>query len=244
MAGKRKRAYKSRPNKRLRRTYKSGKRRMLSLRAGGWTNPSSMITPEKKYLDVAFTALRAGNDLANDSSLTLLNGCAQGTEVTQRVGRKIHIKSLLLRLFLEANESDTTGPAGGRSIHSQYRVMLVQDLQSNNALPNGNDILQQTPISGAGTATVCNAVQNLNNRERFRILMDKTGAFFPITGTTAVHIAKFKRLNIEVQYSGSGTGNTITTNAIYLMVLSDSGNGVTAANYIMNGYARIRFIDV
>lgn len=242
MAGKRKRGYKSKPYKKVRRAYKNFKRRMVAMRPGGWINPSSAIRPEKKYLDICFVDNQIGNDIATGNQIWCINSMAQGSEATQRIGRKICIKSAMLRFNFRANPGDTSAvPANGRGITTTWRVILFLDTQSNNTAPVGTDLITNT--DGIGIVNAVNGITNLNNRERFKIITDKVGILNPIGGNTAHEFVKFKRLNFETQFSGPNGGTSITTNALYIMLLCDTASTATAKNFIANGMTRVRFTD-
>ena len=70
------------------------------------------------------------------SSVSLLNGVATGTDYTNRIGRKIILKSILLRCSMY-NDTTTSDPNG-----DVVRVLVVSDSQTNGAAPSVGDILQ------------------------------------------------------------------------------------------------------
>lgn len=202
------------------------------LRTGGfygqWNRPVT-AKPELKVIDIALT----NQTVAAAGNVILLNGVATGTDFTSRIGRKIVLKSLLLR----ANSYYTA--AVSTQVGDNVRVMVVCDNQANGAAPAVTDILVAAdPVSP----------MNLNNRDRFRVLMDKVinhaGAVFAAgaltNGSPSMRsIKKYIKLNMESIYSGTGaTVGSLASGALYL-VLIGFNNNATDFDYI----TRVRFID-
>ena len=69
-------------------------------------------------------------------SVTLLNGVATGTDYVNRIGRKVIMKSLLMRVNFYPIGSTTNGILG-----ENIRYMILVDSQPNGALPSVTDIL-------------------------------------------------------------------------------------------------------
>ena len=113
----------------------------------------------------------AGLNLAitTAGTVTLINGIATGTDINNRVGRKVIMKSLV---FNVNNFPVATTANALQGI--MLRHMIVYDSQPNSAgtVPAVTDILE--------TATTLSPL-NLNNRDRFRVIYDKRsqiGSFF------------------------------------------------------------------
>jgi len=203
-------------------------------RPRGSTYPSpgtfgSRGNPELKVVDTALTT----TIIPTAATITLLNGIATGTDYTNRIGRKILIKSILFRATLIPNTSSNT-PAGDVTRH-----MLIYDSQSNGAAPAIGDILQNSSI---------NDPMNLNNRDRFKVLVDKfitMGAAQYATGTltagspTAKQVSVYRKCNLEQIFNNTGSSVTsIQTGALYYVVLSGFNNQSTSL-----WTCRVRFID-
>jgi len=184
---------------------------------------------ERKAIDTTFAFANIGSAAAN---ITLINGCATGTDFTERIGRKILMKSLLLRAEFQPNT------AVNNSIGEQVRFIVVYDMQTNGAALTTTDLL---------TAAATNAPNNLNNRDRFRILVDKYFATPPATfaagvlanGTGTSKVIKiYKRFNLETIYSGTtAVVGSIQTGSLHVFTLS--GNQFVATEWV----ARVRFED-
>ena len=149
---------------------------------------------EKKTIDLA----TANYACDTTGSVTALNLVATGTDYTDRIGRKILMKSV--NLIGTIVPQDTTVSA------NLSRVMLVYDKQPTGALPVITDILN--------TSNSLSQI-NLNNRDRFVILANHlfAGASYNNTATQAVAgspttevVHLYKKLNHEVIF-GTVNGN-------------------------------------
>lgn len=188
---------------------------------------------EKKFVD---TALADGTMAA---TMTFYNLCvvAQGDTESQRVGRKIMIRSLDIRGNLTLlGATDVTNTS------CQVRMRIVVDTQTNGAQFAATDLLETDAI---------NSFANLANRKRFIVLKDKTFnlsaggaaatgaayAFSEVLRDIKVH----KRLEVPIEYDNSATTGAITT------VRSDSLWVVfqtsTAEIVALSATARIRYSD-
>lgn len=171
--------------------------------------------------------------LSTGMQLTLLNGVAQGTDFTQRIGRKTLMKSLLVRWGV------TNNGVGGDGSGDIMRLMVIYDMQSNSAAPSAGDILQ--------SASDVYSPLNLNNRDRFKVLFDRniTLNSFVATVTPTVQgapgpkfIKIYKKINLETIFSGTGsTIGSISTGSIYLCALAGS------TEYSSQFYSRVRYVD-
>lgn len=168
----------------------------------------------------------------NTGTLVLYNGVAQGSDFTNRIGRKVIVKSIHFKWALTpATVTDSIGDI--------VRCMLVWDMQNNSATPAVTDILT--------TADILSGV-NLNNRDRFKVLYDKRVVMNPasytanvITGGNPVttYREKYIKCNYETIFSGTGaTSGSIATGALYLMFIDLNTTASTITHY-----ARVRFSD-
>lgn len=168
-------------------------------------------------------------------TVSLINGVATGTDYTNRVGRKIILKSLLLRIMFNPVVTGTVDATLGDNV----RLICVLDMQPNGVVISGSDLLLNT---GSPTDPL-----NLNNRDRFKIIWDKMISFpsyKTTTGslTTGSPTAKcmklYKKMSQEVIFNGTGsTIGSIQTGALYLFQLCQGG--FTQSTFS----TRVRFID-
>jgi len=185
---------------------------------------------ELKTLDVSHNLLAAGA-----GAVVLLNGCQQGNDYTNRDGRQIIMKSMLIR-FSVAPYSTTTSLNQGDYI----RLLVVYDKQTNGIAPTPGSIL-------IGPDSM--APMNLNFRDRYKILMDKTVSMAAANysagaltngSPTVKSVYCYRKLDLDTVFSG--TGNTvadISTGAVFLLYISLS----TASTTNIIGWTRIRFTD-
>ena len=123
----------------------------------------------------------------------------------------------------------------GTGVDQHHRFLLVLDSQTNGAAPAITDVL---------TSVSTLAYPNLNNRSRFRILLDKTvvlnASAEPFSHTFEKH---FLPLNIAVTYNAGNTGTVadIATNSLYFIALGTQAAGATAGACTVA--SRVRFSD-
>lgn len=203
---------------------------------------TTTTTVEKKAIDTDAT-----QQVNTTGAFTLINPIVPGTDFMNRIGRKIRVKSVYLRGFIstEASIAPTTGI---NTSVQQARLIVFVDLQPNGATPATTDLL--TVASTAGHL-------NLNNRDRFKILIDKYFVFDPIIyNTTATQsvatasrqiwsIKKFKKIEVETIFNAgtAGTIADINSGALYVFTIGSQAAG--ADTDINSGVlARVRFTDV
>lgn len=169
--------------------------------------------------------------------LALVNGIAQGADFNQRIGRKSTMKSVIFN-----GNVFNLSTASLNAFNGAYtRLVIIYDTQPNSgSLPAGTDIFATNDP---------NSPMNLNNRDRFQVLMDvrKQVSAFLMSATPALatgnpanaYFKKYKKCNKETIFSGTtGTIGAISTGAIYLCFVADAA--VAAFDY----YIRIRFTDM
>lgn len=191
---------------------------------------------ERKTIDLGtFTLTAAVNGTVAGGSMQLLNGIAQGSDYNQRIGRRINIRSILIRMFISNGSTPASQPV---------RIILFHDAQTNGVDPTANDLLGSASAGGSSTT----AVNNLSNRDRFRIMMDKIILLQTNGGTTSgtadrKYLMKYKKCNLLTTYGGTGaTVGAIISGAIYLLAVSQFTLPSTNAPTIITE-TRIRFLD-
>lgn len=180
---------------------------------------------------------------------------ALGSDYTNRIGRKVRVRSIGIRAFstLYAAQQSATDLGANANVfaRSQHqRVMLVYDTQPNGTGAATTDILDSAAVI---------SMNNLSNRERFRVLMDKVFTFDPYhvstDGTpvitvhsenrTCVSWTYWKKCNMEVVFNGvnGGTIADVATGAFLLLIVSSE----TTTNFVGNALRyviRFRFEDM
>jgi len=192
-------------------------------RTGGFSFQSTG-GKELNFADFSWTA----NDIPVLGDIFLLNGLVLGTSASQRIGRRIKIRSIEVRVAVAS-----TGPS------DQFRMMIVQDRQANAATPAFTDIYDTTaPVT----------LRNISNKARFKVVHDFGLSFVAGSGLLATSpegdgsirtFEFYKKVGIPVQYNAgnAGTVGDIQTNALYFVTISSSGN----CN--LGGRCRLRYSD-
>lgn len=164
--------------------------------------------------------------LLNTIDYIVLNTIAQGTNNTDRIGNRIRMKILRLRLSFE-NVLLT--------LPCWIRVFVLLDKQPNGALPTTTQLLFNTT---GGNTYITNF--NVNGRKRYKILFDRTLDISVQGGGTDVesqhHIIKNIRLKdtVTVYNSNAATTAAINTNALYLCAMTNIGaNAVMRYDQVM-----------
>jgi len=205
-------------------------RRPSRYRTGGYSF-ASQGGKELNFLDTPLAA----TVIDTTGAITLLNGMVQGTSASQRIGRKISIKSIQLRL---------QHGMGSTGLSTMCRVAIVLDLQSNGAAPAWLDVFDNsTSLSAPHT------MRNISNAGRFKVLWSH---FFTLTGSNASGLSTddtfindewYKRCDIPVNYNAgvAGTVGDIQTGGLFYMTLGSTAAGTAAAS--TTGTIRIRYAD-
>jgi len=196
----------------------------------GWSfssQNSSRSRPEWKYKDVVEAGAAGG---ASSGTFYLMNGLVPGSSPSERIGTMITIKTFECRVSWIPLTTNTPG---------QIRFFLVQDRQANQATPAMADVINYS------TGPSVNGMRQLNNRRRFKILMDRQFEYSFSTGTaypTRLHHYLKMRAGFQTQYnSGSaGTVGDIITNALYFIVLTSTTSTLAPTFSFL---ARIRYMD-
>jgi hypothetical protein len=171
--------------------------------------------------------------------MTVLNSVQQGTQIDQRVGNKIQVKSI--RLKFNAN-------LGGTSpTQIAYRVVILYDKSTNGAYPTIASIFNDTGLvdgSVATSSTLLNASINMNNKDRFLILRDEVFTLDKDNNNINIHDFYIKRKLDTVYLSSSNppTVGDISGGGIYLIM---AANSYGAENKMIPTQlsARIRYYD-
>jgi len=202
-----------------------------TIRVGGWANPSG--GGELKFIDTSIGLNQITTD-ASWSTGSLVNGIAVGAGATERIGRKVTLKSLQIRWQFQMEPESFANIVGG----SNGRILIVYDKQANAAAPLITDILRQNAY---------NANLNLNNRDRFVVLMDKITDCVSKEGNFSTSGKKFIRLNNESVFNSGTTADigSIQTGSVYLFFANTGTTIFTDASALrFVADVRMRYTDV
>lgn len=165
-------------------------------------------------------------------SLYLINTCTTGDDITNREGRETLMRSVQVTGITRSTVTN--------GVRQQHRIMLIYDRQTNAAPPVLLDIL---------AAATVHAPRNLDNRKRFKILMDKKYTVGPDSGVVqqsgeSEKIWTFYRKLRHPCSFNAVNGGTITdfiSGSLYLLHLGNIAAGGTAGSYTFS--SRVRFTD-
>lgn len=183
---------------------------------------------EPGYVDLA----SATYALDSTGSITLLNTVPQGAGTSQRVGKKIALKSLQCRGYMYNNATATV---------NDITYVIVYDKRPTGVLPAITDILvSASPL----------AFNNDTNSGRFRILkrVDKTmigsaaNQWSPSSAEGADWFLSLRGLPQVFKAAGTGAIGDIEEGAIYLITMGGQAAGTTASAATLA--FRLRYHDV
>ncbi len=223
--------------KRSRTTNKMSKRGVKRRRTKGPT-PTIVYAAaprgEMKWLDtdLDIAALTAAGQFVPTTGT--LNVLVAGVGESQRVGRKVIIRKILLKynLNLFAGISQAN--------HEDVRVILYKDKQANGAIATVTTILQTDNFQ---------SFRNMENTGRYQVLYDKLHAINHAaaggngtaieTVTTTRNYSFYKDCNIPIEYSGAdGLIDKVRTNNLGILIL-----GATGGVCKFEGICRLRYTD-
>lgn len=163
----------------------------------------------------------------------------QGVGQSERVGRKIRVKSIVCNVSVYLNG---TGAAAATGM-DRIRFVLVQDMQANGAACDFGSV-----ANGVFSSASVDALRNLDNVSRFKILKDWDMTLLSAAGVSgawqyaAKAVNKYIKCDIPIEYDNSATTGAITTirsNNICLLAINTVTNGGCA----LSGTIRIRYSD-
>jgi len=220
-------------------------------RVGFMTQARSRVArialPEKKFADVLDPATSTTVNVAHLNPVAgLLGSCGitsfpaikQGAGVTERVGSKVYIESLIAKVRLTAYYS-TDVTELGHSPDVFFRVVVFIDKQPNKTVlttSTAGPLLFAPMVSG--TSATANAItqanRNLEYSSRFSILYDREhklsrDAVIDSSEEAEKHVSIYKKFRkpLKVVYESgttSGLPGTIIDNSMYVAVWLCSGN--------------------
>jgi hypothetical protein len=197
-------------------------------RTAGFYGRYQPMGGEQKFLDTTYA--QTGQVSSGTITYPSVNLIAQGAGESERIGRKVTLKSLLLRYVCVLN--NTTSPGSTEDV---VRVIVFLDKQCNGQAATVTDILE--------TANHL-SFNNLANKNRFSILCDQSsdlnsnGAIAAGFGEVVHTRSKYLRLNHAVEFSGAtGAITEIRSNNIGILVITKGNNS------LWNATVRIRYSD-
>ncbi len=193
--------------------------------------------PELKFhdIDVDDAVIAAGATIQNAGTINII---AQDTTESTRVGRKCTIRNINWRYKMRLPATSTQVDTG-----DTVRMILYLDKQCNGTTAVTTDILETADFQ---------SFNNLANKSRFRILLDRTYPMFAMAGSgrgttdtlafgETIKVGTFfKKCSIPIEYDNTATTGALTTirsNNLGVMLLSESGLASFSSKF------RLRFSD-
>ncbi len=208
--------------KRKRRAGAAQGRAFGRFRAGGRVRRQPRGAGELKFHDVDFDNEPVASGGAIEATINVI---PQGITESERIGRKCTITNIGWRydIFLVKVDAQATATNG-----DVLRVILYLDKQTNGATATVLNILQTADYQ---------SFNNLSNKGRFTILMDKTHVinYLSLASDNAGVVSSanvtrsftfFKKTNINIEYDDSaatGALTTIRTNNLGILTISREG---------------------
>ena len=173
-----------------------------------------------------------GTNLGDAVTPFLLNGLQRGTTIDSRVGRRIHMTSLLFTFQIYPGDSQTED--------QDIKIFIVYDRQSNANAPTNAQVYANLPGATAPTSP-----RNLAHMDRFKVIYSKIlRVKSSADDKTTISRKKYFRLNLPTVYNSGSTGNIgdISAGSLYFMAIGDTT--LTSNNVPkMDFNCRIRFRD-
>jgi len=181
--------------------------------------------------------------------LALTNATNIGSNINNRLGRKIRMRSLHVHGIIQHYQAGAI--PGDDFIH----LMVVYDKQPNGAVPVASDLFQSVDIGGPSTTTAW-AFMNPSNFERFRVLrhykakMEYTAATPEVSHETTDYkkdVTIDWHINLrglETQYNAGTAGNVQDQVSGSLLLVTYGVQTAANSQYQFVGNTRLRFEDL
>ncbi len=214
------------------------KRRAYSKRPGYKACGNMVYGDAKKALKIALATKRLLNveiknhdvqqSVANITTtpvIVQLTNIPQGDGTSERDGAQVKLTQLEFRMQVLLNGSAT---------RSSYRILIICDKQTNQALYSAADVLEDV----TSTDMIFSPI-NLDNKRRFQILDDWTVHVGTAEGRIK-HFKKFYKMNKIIRWdaSTSAIADLTQSSLSLLMVSSEATNGPQ-----ITSFSRVRYID-
>lgn len=172
--------------------------------------------PERKFIDTQLTS----SSITSTPVITQLCNMAQGLTENTRVGSKVVVSGIQLKYFIT------------QSTTKHFRLMVVQDKQTNGAIYVAGDLLADATGGDAIVSPV-----NRDNKNRFKVVYDKMDSV-SVAGPASAMRSTFIKLNTPLRYDGNAGDITDLTSSSYsVMAISD------ASSTALTIFVRLFFID-
>lgn len=221
-----------------RKRYYKKKRYYKRRRRSNYSRMGSALSLASKGLAVAYGVKRLMNvefkfhqveknatAIPNTGDIVELTNIDQGDTAQTRDGAQIKCMSISCKYTITINSS---------AVNSFVRVILVRDIQTNQAIYSLSDLLEN---SGA---LAIESHLNLDNKYRFQVLANRVHKLSNTTGTDLISGHIFKRVGTKIRYDNTGNGIAdLTSKSFSIVFISDEAVNTPTLKMV----ARIRYVD-
>lgn len=198
-----------------------------AIRTGGWADPSRMQPGgELKFVDTIIAFQTLGGSSAFVDPPSLLNGLVPGSAATQRIGRKVVMKSIYIRWVAEVEPTTVAG--------ANIRWIVFYDKQANATAATPDSVLESDAFTSPN---------DLSNRDRFVVIWDKVTNSVSQEGNISDAGKEYKSISLETCFNSgtAGTISDITSGSLYIMA-AQSGSATTLGPQF-KATVRVRYTD-
>ncbi len=224
----------------------NGQRRTVNPRSGGFIGIELKFYDQKLIADSITGPTDASGGEVDPSATVLLNTVVQGDGESNRIGRKMTMKSIYV--VGQVNIGALAAQSGANDGTVVF-IALVLDTQTNGATINSEDVYINP---GANIITAATPIRNLQFTKQFKVLATRkfsiqqpnmtndTGATGDvIIGGATRQFKIYKKLNHEVNFSGTTeTVANIIDNSLHMIAYTSSLTQVPKISY----NSRLRFM--
>lgn len=216
--------------KRFRAGMKIKKFMMRGRKGGKYGSPSANV-PEYKFIDVNVNV-----NSSNAGAAQLLTVVAEGSDNTDRIGRKITMKSFDYDLTWSNGLADLATLASWPEGAAKLKIGFVWDKQPNGALATYANV-----YSTAGTVLAPFRHRNPNNIDRFDVLAVED-VVISAGGPNTVQMKRHVKTNLVTRFDGTTSAIGDISSGALIIVFADN-NTDNAALCLLLGEVRILFSD-
>ncbi len=210
------------------------------LRTAGFYGRFAGRGAELKFLDGQLT--NQSITATGTFLFTTHNIVAQGNSQSERIGRKITIRSIRVKGTIKMFAQDQIG-----DMEQRVRILFVVDSQANGAAPTIDEVLNFAGVLGI------NSFRDLANVRRYRVIYDRVFDL-PVMGVAADGISTFlniptskgwgfsKKMHLPIEYDSSSTTGSLSTqrsNNIFSFAIAENTNESPFVSFVF----RIRYSD-
>jgi len=188
--------------------------------------------PERKYCDVSLNTNPSPSGAAQ-----LLLTVAQGSDNTDRIGRKITMSAIQYDVAWAAPVDNLADEAGWANNFAVAKMAVVYDKQPNGALATWSDVFNST-----SNVITPYCFKNYNNIDRFDILAIEEYCICQ-AGPNAERKDRYIPCKLETRYDGTGATIADINSGALIVCYADNQTAAGTSNGVLQGRFRILYTD-